>query len=212
MFVILVGCPGSGKGTQSKFLAQKFGFIHLSTGEMFRQMIENQEPHGVLLNDYISHGKLVPSDLVNDIVYQFLSVEKYQNNCLLDGYPRNLSQAEFLSNKLPGLNINVIFFKIDENIAIKRISGRFSCGSCGKIYNKYYYKPTVDNVCDVCAQQKFIYRADDNEAVVSARINEYFAETYPLIDYYSKRNKLFTIDANQEQDIISSNITDIILK
>ncbi|WP_316355024.1 adenylate kinase [Candidatus Trichorickettsia mobilis] len=204
MFIVLIGAPGAGKGTQGQFLAKELHLSYLSTGDMFRSIIEKQEPEGKLMNDYSSQGKLIPTDLVNKMVYKFLLMDEYQDNCILDGYPRNLAQAKFLDKIVNELK--AIYFEISETVAKQRILGRFSCEVCLKTYNKYYAKPKIEGICDICGSNKFIYRADDDEVTINKRMQEYKIETQPMIQYYRDCNKLLTVDANLSQDQISSTL------
>ena len=147
MLILLIGLPGSGKGTQGKFLANKLHLPHLSTGDMFRKMAKREDSEAKLLKQYIDTGKLVPGNLVNKIVEKFLADEEYKNGCVLDGYPRNLEQAKFLE-EITKQPITVIYLNIDDDIVIKRILGRFTCAVCEKNYNSYFDKPKIENVCD----------------------------------------------------------------
>lgn len=203
MVIVLIGAPGSGKGTQGQFLAKALDCPYLSTGEIFRSIVANQDIEAKLINEYSSQGKLVPSDLVNTVVYKFLIMNEYKEQCVLDGYPRNLNQAEFLDSKQLK-NIKAIYFDISEQLAEQRILGRFSCGCCDKIYNRYFARPAIEDVCDVCGSREFKCRIDDEQKIVEHRMQEYIIETQPVVQYYRKCNKLLTIDASQTQEQISS--------
>jgi len=196
---ILIGSPGSGKGTQGQVLAKKLNIPHISIGDMFRDILTAGGEEASLLNEYMSQGKLVPSEFTNKIVEKTLSSDKQKNGCILDGYPRNLTQAKFLE-KITRQNITIIYFNVNDDIAIKRILGRFNCAECSKIYNTYYKRPKVDNVCDECGATKFIYRQDDSEEIIRKRIEEYKKETSPLVDYYKNFNNFYSIDAGQAEE------------
>jgi adenylate kinase len=199
MIIVLIGLPGSGKGTQGRLLAKKLNLSHISIGDMLRQMIEVQSQEGFLIKECIAQGKLVPSDLVNSIVKDFLSQEQYKNGYVLDGYPRNLEQAHFLM-EFANHPIKVLFFDIDEQVIIERIRGRFNCGNCGQIYNQYSIKPKIKGVCDICGINNFIYRNDDDdEQTIKKRIQEYKIETYPLIDYYKNNAGFYIIEASKNK-------------
>ena len=198
-----MGPPGSGKGTQGKLLAEKLNLPHVSIGNIFREMVESGNQEGNLIQDYMSKGKLVPSDLVNKVVQKFLSQNEYKIGCVLDGYPRNLEQAKFLDEVLNKQEtMKVLFFDINDQIIIQRILGRFTCASCGQIYNQFFVKPKIDNVCDICGSNQFVHRKDDGEQTVKNRVEEYKTETYPLLDYYKNNNQLHVIDANQSMEDI----------
>lgn len=198
-----MGSPGSGKGTQGKLLAEKLNLSHVSVGNIFREMVKSGSDEGNLVQDYMSKGKLVPSDLVNKVVQKFLSQNEYKAGCVLDGYPRNLEQAKFLDGFLnKEETVKVLFFDINDQIIMQRILGRFTCAGCGQIYNQFFVKPKIDNVCDVCGSDQFVHRKDDDEQTVKKRVEEYKAETYPLLDYYKNNNQLHVIDASQSMEDI----------
>ncbi|XVN42719.1 MAG: adenylate kinase [Candidatus Rickettsia vulgarisii] len=195
-----MGPPGSGKGTQGKLLAEKLNLPHVSIGNIFRDMVGSGSEEGNLVQGYMSEGKLVPSDLVNKVVKKFLSQGEYKTGCVLDGYPRNLEQAKFLDDFLnKEVIVKVLFFDIDDQTIIQRILGRFTCANCGQIYNQFFVKPKIDNICGVCGSDQFVHRKDDDKQTVKKRVEEYKAETYPLLDYYKNNNQLYTIDANQSR-------------
>ena len=202
MIIVLLGLPGSGKGTQGQLLAEKLKVPIISTGDMFRQMLKSNEEEGVLLNSFISQGKLVPTKLVNQLVKKFLGQQEYKNGCIIDGYPRNLEQVKFLE-EITKQEIKAIYFQVSEETIRKRILGRFNCAECGKIYNSYYANPKVENVCDICKSTNFTYRKDDDEQTLIKRINEYNTETYPIIDYYKKLGNLCSVDASKATDEVS---------
>lgn len=201
MIIILIGSPGSGKGTQGRFLANKLGIPHLSIGDMLRKIAKSSSKDGVLVNNYMTEGKLVPSEVVNGIIKKILSTKEYKNGCLLDGYPRNIEQVQFLEGFI-NKNIKVIYFDVDNQIMTKRILGRFTCSNCGEIYNTYYFKPKVDQVCDVCNSSDFSYRNDDDEQTINKRIQEYNKETQPLIEYYKSQGRLYTVNANKDKEAV----------
>lgn len=209
MIFALIGPPGSGKGTQGQFLSQKLLLPHLSTGDMLRKMVDSGAEEGKLANEYMNNGKLVPSELVNKIVKKCLSLAEYEKGCLLDGYPRNIEQAKFLEKIRH--DIKILYFAADDQIIIKRILGRYNCKNCGKIYNKYYFKPKQDGICDICGSSSFSYRNDDDEASVKRRLTEYKRETYPLVDYYQKGGHLFKIDANKTTQEVEAELNSLLL-
>lgn len=210
MFIVLIGAPGAGKGTQGRFLSNELSIPHVSVGDIFRSIVKSDTDDGKILNSYIGFGKLVPSDLVNKIVNNYLKDNKYLNSCILDGYPRSLQQAEFLDTIVN--DIVVIFFKISENEAIKRLLGRFSCAKCGMLYNKNNMMPKIDEICDVCGGSSFIYRTDDEESIIKKRMEEYLRETSPIIEYYNQKGCLNIINVEQKQDEISLNLLNLLKK
>lgn len=201
MIIVLIGPPGSGKGTQGKLLAEKLALPHVSIGNIFRDMVEAGNEEGQLLQDFMSKGKLVPTELVNIIVQKFLSTAAYDRGYVLDGYPRNLEQARFLED-LVDQEIKILLFDIENKTIIKRVLGRFNCINCGQIYNQFFIKPKIENICDLCGSNQFAHRQDDDEDTVRHRLEEYQIETYPLINYYKDNKQLYTVNANQNKEDI----------
>ncbi len=211
MIIILIGPPGSGKGTQAVFLSESLQIPHLSTGDMFRRVVQDKSDEGKILEQYLAQGRLVPAELVNAMVQKTLDMPEYQKGCLLDGYPRTIAQAAFLDEKVKQ-RIVVICFSVDDDVVIKRLSGRFSCSSCGRIYNKYYLTPRIDGVCDVCHEKNFVFRNDDNEAVVRKRLQVYKEETEPLISYYQEKKCCYFVDGNKLSQQVTEEIKFVVRK
>lgn len=208
--ILLIGPPGSGKGTQGKLLAEKLMLPHISTGDIFRKIAINNTDESRILHEYMDSGKLVPSELVNRIVKQVLLSDDYKNGCVLDGYPRNLEQAEYLGKNVEA-EISCVFFNVADEVAIKRIAGRYSCEICGNIYNKYYANPKIEGVCDNCGSTELIFRSDDDEKTVLSRMEEYKKETLPLIEYYKHKEKFFNVNAAAKKEEVKAEI-DLIVK
>ncbi|MDP4708761.1 MAG: adenylate kinase [Rickettsiaceae bacterium] len=209
--ILLLGLPGSGKGTQGAILSKELALPHISTGDIFRKMILEKSKESKMLAEYMDEGKLVPSDLVNKIVKQFILSDECREGCILDGYPRTLRQAEYFISNID-TKVSVIYLKIDDEVVVKRILGRISCASCGKLYNEYFDKPKKDGVCDECGATEFIARADDDEDTILARIEEYKKETLPLIEYYKHKGKFFTVNAGESKEQVVNELASIIKK
>lgn len=210
MLIILIGPPGSGKGTQARFLSKELGLPHFSLGDAFRDEINQQTAQGRIFNEYISVGKLVPVELVNKLIGNYFHLEQYRNGCILDGYPRSIEQAKYLQ-EITQQTINVIFFEISTDDITKRILGRMTCGNCGKGYNIYYHKPIVENTCDDCHFNTFTYRKDDNEKVLEERVKIYISETHKLVEYYRMHCKNFyNINASKSQGEVTKELQDLI--
>jgi adenylate kinase len=192
--IILLGLPGSGKGTQGAILANELKIPHISTGDIFRKMALKDSDESRMLNSYMKEGKLIPTKLVNDTVIKFMLTEECTRGCVLDGYPRTLSQAEHFIEHVDS-DISVFFFDVDDETVVKRILGRYSCASCGTLYNKYFYNPKKEGVCDSCGSHDFISREDDDEETILRRVELYKEETLPLVQYYKSKGSFFTIDA-----------------
>ena len=197
MHVVFLGPPACGKGTQSSFLVEKFGYKHLSTGDLIRSEIDQATPLGEELKNTINTGNLVDSKIVNELI------EKYVEKCsaigvLFDGYPRTIDQALFIDGLLEKNDMKikqVFYFDVEPDELMKRILNRVSCKQCGAVYNLITNPTKVEGVCDSCGSTEIVRRADDNEVVLANRINSYFTETKPLKDFYQQRNLLTVVNA-----------------
>lgn len=199
MRIILLGPPGAGKGTQAESITRDYKIPHISTGDIFRYNIKNNTELGKLAKQYIDKGLLVPDDVTNKIVEDRLSKDDCKDGFLLDGYPRNVVQAEslgkYLGNK--GLKIDhVLNIIVDRDELVKRLSGRRVCPSCGATYHIVTKPPKVEGICDNCGE-KLIQRTDDNIESVLKRLEVYEDETKPLVEYYGKLNLIRNIDGNK---------------
>ena len=213
MNIIFIAPPASGKGTQSILLEEKHGYKHISTGDLLRDEIKKGNELGVKIEEIISKGELVSDEIITELLKNELSSLKEQK-FILDGYPRNLEQAEILNKIFTDLNISdyvVIYMDLDEDTATKRIVGRIVCPSCGASYNKYFQKlmPKKEGICDNCGE-KLEKRSDDNEATFKTRFSTYVDVTKPVLDYYKKINRLFIISADDETETINKNIENIL--
>ena len=185
--IVLLGAPGSGKGTQAALMAQKLQIPAISTGDALRREVENASEIGKMAKSYMDSGKLVPDEVVLDIVKIRISQNDCQNGFILDGFPRNINQAIMLENALKTIkkDINLVLnFEIDDEIVVKRISGRFFCKKCGAIYNKYFKAPRAEGICDECDSTEFATRSDDKESVIRERLKVYHEASAKLIEYY----------------------------
>ncbi|AGB18131.1 adenylate kinase [Thermoanaerobacterium thermosaccharolyticum] len=199
MRVILLGPPGAGKGTQAERITKDYEIPHISTGDIFRYNIKNNTELGKLAKQYTEKGLLVPDDVTNKIVEDRLSKDDCKDGFLLDGYPRNVVQAEslgkYLENK--GLKIDhVLNIIVDRDELVKRLSGRRVCPSCGATYHIVTKPPKVEGICDHCGE-KLIQRTDDNIESVLKRLEVYEDETKLLVEYYGKLNLIRNIDGNK---------------
>lgn len=194
--VILMGPPGGGKGTQAKQLTSAMSIPHISTGDMLRAARREGTDLGKKADSYISAGQLVPDELVNGIVAERLSKEV--NGYLLDGYPRTLAQADALEAAGEKIDAVVLIDVPDEKL-VDRIVGRLSCGNCGRVFHVKTMPPKVNGKCDACGSE-LIQRADDREDVVRERLAAYHSQTQPLVEYYSKRGLLYSIEGDASVD------------
>jgi adenylate kinase len=209
VLIILIGPPGSGKGTQGKLLAAKLNLSYLSTGDMLRKMVDSEEMIGKSLKNCMDSGKLIPVNLINTMVESFLNTKDSLKGCVLDGYPRTVEQAKFLDG-IVDKSPEIIYFKIDDIDVLKRISGRINCSICKRNYNLYFDRPKIDNICDDCGASQFIHRKDDSEEIVEERLNVYRTETHPLINYYQNLPSFHVIDASKNKEEIASLLFDLL--
>ena len=210
MNLILFGAPGVGKGTQAASLAKKFNLTHISTGEIFREIIASHSELGELANSYISKGNLVPDDVTVGIVKERLAQEDCKNGFILDGFPRTLPQAECLDNICLELNMKidyVIDIEVDEDELIKRLSGRRVCKSCGASYHIDLNPSKIENVCDKCNGELYT-RKDDHKESVAVRLMTYKSSTMPLINFYKEKGLLVEINGQQEINEVLNEIVE----
>lgn len=192
MKIVLLGAPGSGKGSVGTPLSEELNIPVISTGEIFRDNIKNETKLGVLANKYIEKGNLVPDEITVAIVEDRINKRDCAKGYILDGFPRTVNQAnefeKILSKKGESLDL-VINIKLEDKIIIKRLSNRRICSNCNEPYNLISKKPKVGGICDVCGS-KIIQRADDSEETVKARLETYYEQTQPLVDYYEDKGLL----------------------
>lgn len=208
MNLLIMGPPGAGKGTQAEELVKKFGITHISTGDMFRTAIKDGTEMGLKAKEYMDKGELVPDFVVVGMVKERLSQPECARGFLLDGFPRNVVQAEALDETLKSIGINldgVINIVVPREKLIKRLTGRRICRSCGASYHVSFKKPREEESCDNCGGELY-QRSDDNETAVNNRLYVYEASTEPLIDYYSKRGLLRNINGDQDINKVMEDI------
>jgi adenylate kinase len=212
--VLLLGAPGVGKGTQAQRLMTEFGIPQISTGDLLRQHRADHTPLGILADDLMSQGKLVPDDLVNQMVAVRLQDPDTEHGYILDGFPRTLNQAEWLDRQLvayllPVVAINIV---VDERVLLERITGRLTCPICGTIYNIYSKPPKNDRVCDFDGAA-LVQRADDTEDVFGERMRSFEQKTSAVIEYYREHgNRFAEVDGDRPIDEVTKSIRATLLR
>jgi len=213
-FIVLLGPPGVGKGTQAKILSEKLGLAHISSGDLFRENLKNQTELGKLAQTYMTKGELVPDDVTVAMIRDRLSRPDCESGALLDGFPRTPAQAEALETMLQEFNGHVDavpFITAPADILIERLSGRWTCRENGHIFNEKTNPPKNDKVCDFDGSE--LYQRDDDKAeTVQNRIKVYFEQTSPLIDYYRDHGKLIEIDGTQTIDQVTEDLLAALVK
>jgi adenylate kinase len=206
MRFVLLGPPGAGKGTQAKHLSKRYGLVHIATGDIFRWNGQHGTELGKIAKSYMDKGELVPDDVVVRMVVE--TIEHVDGGFVLDGFPRTVPQALALEEHLEKMERPLsaaIYFRIDEELAVKRISGRRTCSKCGTPYNVEFDPPRVEDVCDVCGG-RLEQRVDDAEETVRRRFEVYEESTAPLVQFYEERGLLREIDADGDEEEVTERL------
>jgi len=212
MRIILLGPPGAGKGTQAKMMERDFGIPQLSTGDIIRLAIQNQTEWGRKAEEFVKAGKLVPDEVVIGIVKEKLSGKDLANGFILDGFPRTLPQAEALEEMLRELGIQidaVLYFQMDSDEIVRRLSARRICEKCQTPYNLLSKPPKNDEICDQCGG-KVIQRPDDRPEVVRERLRVYEEQTSPLVEFYSRKGLLRVIPSNGSIEEVYERVKEVL--
>lgn len=214
MYIIMLGAPGSGKGTLAKELSKEYNLVHISTGDIFRENIRNGTELGKKANEYMSNGRLVPDELTIDLVKDRLNQDDVKDGAILDGFPRTTYQAEelakYIKNNNP-IDTVAILLDIPDDDLVKRVVNRVICSNkeCGAIYNTEFRKPKIDGICDVCGSE-LVKRADDNEETVRDRLKVYHSNSKEIIEYYSNDGVLFTLHPNiYSETVLEDNLSNV---
>ncbi|HWQ30281.1 MAG TPA: adenylate kinase [Negativicutes bacterium] len=202
MRIVLLGSPGSGKGTQASRIEKRYGIPHISTGDIFRDNISRNTTIGSEAKKYIDKGLLVPDELTLTIVENRFLEDDCREGFLLDGFPRTLVQAEALDKELEKMNkeLNaVVNLEVSDKTITERMTNRRVCKKCGESYNLCFYRPVLDGICDKCGGELYT-RDDDKLETVQNRLNVYKNQTFPLIDYYKKKGILISVNGDEPVD------------
>ena len=213
MRIVLLGVPGSGKGTQAKLMAEKYRVPQISTGDILRAAVSDKTEVGKKVAAVMAAGDLVSDDIVIDAVTDRLRAAESRRGFVLDGFPRNIPQAQELDTRLGWMGRPVqlvLHLAVEDDVVVKRVTGRLTCANCGAIFNKFFSPPAKRDVCDQCGSKKLEHRDDDNAKTVRARLASYERDTSPLISYYRAQHKLRTIPASGGTDGIFGAICEVV--
>jgi adenylate kinase len=208
VYIVFLGAPGAGKGTQAASVAKKLKLAHIATGDLFRQALEQGTELGLAAKSYMEKGVLVPDQITIDMVLERLSAPDSRGGAVLDGFPRNLKQAEALDEALAlqGKSIDkVVYIKVSEAELLRRLGGRRICRQCQTPYHITDSPPKVEGVCDVCGGELY-QRPDDTEESIKKRLEVYSEETAPLIDYYRRAGKLLEVAGEGGVEVVGERI------
>lgn len=214
MYIIFLGAPGAGKGTQAATMAQELNLVHIASGDLFRQALEQGTELGIKAKSYMEKGMLVPDEITIRTVLERMSAPDCELGVILDGFPRNLEQAKALDKALleQGKTIDkVVYIKVSEEELLNRLSGRWICRNCQTPYHTINSPPKVWGKCDNCGGELY-QRPDDTVETVKKRLEVYFAQTAPLIDYYTKANKLLEVNGNGSVNEVGKRIANALGK
>lgn len=207
--IVMLGRPGSGKGTQAELLSKKLNIPHISTGEIFRYYMEQNTTLGTKSREYVDSGNLVPDEILLEMLEERMSRADLANGYILDGTPRTLNQAEKIQIMFPKINraiTHVLYIYLTKDLMIKRLSGRWTCKAASHLYHELYNPPKIKGICDVDGSQLY-QREDQTPEAIKLRIQKYENETAPLIEYYKKLGLLIQIEGDQSIEAVHEEIT-----
>jgi adenylate kinase len=211
-FVVLMGGPGAGKGTQAKQLQEALGLLQVSTGDLFREHFRNNTELGKLARTYVDKGELVPDDVTIAIVKERLTRQDCANGVLFDGFPRTISQADALESLLDemGERVHIApYIHVAPEVLLKRLAGRWTCKSCGHVYHILFNPPQKEGVCDLDGGDLY-QRDDDTEETQKRRIEVYFTQTAPLLAYYRDKGLLAEVNGEQSIEQVQKDLVQVI--
>jgi len=209
--IILIGAPGSGKGTQSRMFIEKYNFVQLSTGDLLRAAIAQKTELGLMAQSYMDQGKLVPDEVMIGLVDGYMTSQAGKS-VIFDGFPRTVAQADSLNamlNKRASKIDKVVYFKINPQILVKRLTGRRTCSKCGEIYHIETKPSSKGHLCEKCGGS-LTQRPDDREEVISERLAQFEKSTGPTIEFYRKQGNLTEIDSEQDPEVVFGQIKKIL--
>jgi len=212
MYLVLIGAPGAGKGTQAVTLASDLGLAHVASGDMFRDAMARRTPLGVKARDYVDRGELVPDEITVGMVIDRLGEPDAAKGVILDGFPRNVPQAESLDRALADKGLRVdqaIYLAVENDELLRRLSGRWLCRNCQASYHEVFSPPAVPGKCDVCGGELY-QREDDSVETAQHRLDVYFQQTTPIIDYYRARGILDEVNGQQSIPEVRQSMLEVV--
>lgn len=211
MRVVLLGAPGSGKGTQAKLMVEHYGVPQISTGDLLRAAVKAGTELGKRAKVAMDNGDLVADDIIIGMIAERMKDEDTKNGFIFDGFPRTIPQARALDNMFDEMGHplgHALLIDVDAELLIKRISGRMTCGSCGQMFNDFFSPPAKEGVCDKCGSDNLVKRADDNEKTVRHRVEIYNEQTRPVIGYYDAQRKVVKVEGVGEINDVFDRVKD----
>ena len=208
MYIIMLGAPGAGKGTQADILSQEMDLPHIASGDLFRQALEKKTEVGILAKSYMDKGELVPDEITIKMILERINQADCVSGCLFDGFPRTLHQAKVLDKVLKEQEKSIdkaVYIEVPNEELVKRLSGRWLCRTCQTPYHIINSPPKTPGKCDKCGGELY-QRSDDREETVRDRLNIFFAQTVPILDYYEKQNKLIRVNGNLGMQAVAKEI------
>ncbi len=196
MFLVFLGAPGAGKGTQAAIVSQKLGLAHIASGDLFRKALSEGTELGKLAKSYMEKGELVPDEVTIRMISGRLNEPDCKSGCIFDGFPRTLEQARALDRTMVERNKTIdkaVYIEVPSEDLLKRLGGRWTCRQCQAVYHEIALPPKVAGKCDKCGGELY-QRADDNEKTIRERLKVYFTQTTPLLDYYKANGRLIRVD------------------
>jgi adenylate kinase len=212
VYIVLLGLPGAGKGTQAARLKDETGLAHITTGELFRENIRKETPLGKQAKEFVESGKLVPDEITIGMLLDRMTQPDTKNGVMFDGFPRNTEQAKALDDALAKEGKQVdrsIYIHVDQDELVSRLAGRWSCANCGAVYHEQNHPPAKAGVCDNCGSE-LTQRADDKPDVVRTRLEVNLKNLEPLLEYYRKQNKLTEIEGDRDAEAVTKDLKHII--
>lgn len=210
MFLVFLGAPGAGKGTQAAIISRKLGLAHIASGDLFRQAVEKGTKLGQAVKAYMDKGMLVPDKVTIQVISERLNEPDCETGCVFDGFPRTIEQAKALDKTLPSRGEAIdkaIYIEVADDELLKRLSGRWICRQCQTPYHEVTSPPKILNKCDKCGGELY-QRSDDTEETVKERLKVYFAQTTPVLDYYEAKGKLVRVDGKLGIEGVAEEIID----